>query len=352
MVTLEQRIQAFVKLGDYLRAYLHRNSDDQTSFSASLDLDELNAVLDVVKLKNGWFTQENLLFAISNWEKLLTYKALQDWGSHYSISEKGPKDIAIIMAGNIPLVGFHDLLSVLLTGNRALVKLSSSDSDLMPFLIKRLVEFEPEFKGYVHFTEGLLKGYDAVIATGSDNTARYFEYYFGHKPNIIRKNRNSVAILTGTETDEDLKSLGEDIFRYFGLGCRSVSKVFVPMGYDFDRFYKAMSSFEYLKDHHKYHNNYDYNKAVYLMSEFPFLDNGFLILKEDHNYASPIATVHYESYDSKGSLSSKLKSDADSIQCLVAKGFDEQEIPFGLTQLPSLRDYADGVDTVEFLLKT
>jgi hypothetical protein len=190
-----------------------------------------------------------------------------------------------------------------------------------------------------------------VIATGSNNTARYFEYYFGKKPHIIRKNRNSVAVLTGEESDEELRLLGEDVFRYFGLGCRSVSKLFVPRGYDFDRLFKAFYIYKDLLKHMKFTNNYDYNKAVYLMSEFDFLDNGFVMLKEDTSYASPIATLFFEYYDSTQGLEQRLVQDQEQIQCVVASNFRSDEVPFGQTQQPDLNDYADGVDTVEFLLR-
>ena len=230
--------------------------------------------------------------------------------------------------------------------------MASSDSDLLPFIVGKLEEFEPSLLGSVTFTKGILKDFDAVIATGSDNTSRYFDYYFGKKPNIIRKNRNSVAVVSGDESTEQLEDLGEDIFRYFGLGCRSVSKLFVPEGYNFEAFFKAIDSYQYLTEHHKYHNNYDYNKAVYLMSEFDFLDNGFFLLKEDEQYASPIGTVFFEYYSSRDVLAKKLSLDHEKIQCVVAKDFTQKEVQFGHTQKPSLSDYADGIDTVEFLLKT
>lgn len=207
-------------------------------------------------------------------------------------------------------------------------------------------------KDLVRFQEELLKEFDAVIATGSNNTARYFEYYFGKKPHIIRKNRNSVAVLNGNEPKETLIALGQDVFQYYGLGCRSVSKVFVPKDYDFDALFKAFESYRNLIEERKYQNNYDYNKAIYLMSEFPFLDNGFMLLKEDQAFASPIGTLFYERYDDIENLKSRIHENRESIQCLVSQGFIDDEVPFGQTQYPMLSDYADGVDTVEFLLKT
>jgi hypothetical protein len=253
------------------------------------------------------------------------------------------------MAGNIPLVGFHDFLSALITGNRVIVKLSSNDSILLPFTADFLVRECPSLKDKISFPEGRLTDFDAVIATGSDNTARYFQYYFGAKPHIIRKNRVSVAILNGRETTATLEALGEDIFRYYGLGCRSVSKLFVPEGYDFDAFFKAVYPYHFMIDQQKYANNYDYNKAIYLMSEFRILDNGFLMLKEDAHYGSPIATLFYEQYTSQESLRKRLTADQDKLQCIVAEGVVPYEVPFGQTQCPGLQEYADGMDTVAFL---
>jgi hypothetical protein len=255
------------------------------------------------------------------------------------------------MAGNIPLVGFHDLLSVLLTGNNALIKLSSNDNVIISFVKDYLISIEPLFKDRILLPDGKMQGFDAVIATGSNNTARYFEHYFGNVPNIIRKNRTSIAVLTGKESPEQLEALGEDIFRYYGLGCRSVSKLFVPDGYDFKPFFTSIYSYHPIIEQNKYANNYDYNKAVYLMSEFKILDNGFLVLKEDKSYASPIASLFYENYTSLNNLKERLKEDEDQLQCVVGDGILDSEIPFGDTQNPALSDYADGVDTVDFLLR-
>jgi hypothetical protein len=229
------------------------------------------------------------------------------------------------------------------------VKQSSNDKQLLPYLAKYLEYVEPTFKGKISFTDERLTGFDAVIATGSNNTARYFEYYFKNKPNIIRKNRNSIAILTGNETKEQLVALSDDIFTYFGLGCRSVSKLFVPKGYDFQDFFGGMYGKSEIMNTAKYANNYDYNKAVYLMSLFDILENGFLMIKEDTKYASPIATVFYEYYDDLATLKTKLKAEAEQIQCIVADIELTHQIPFGQTQHPVLHDYADGVDTLEFL---
>jgi hypothetical protein len=232
-----------------------------------------------------------------------------------------------------------------------LVKQSSSDKSLLPFLAKYLEYVEPVFKDKIEFTEEKLTDYDAVIATGSNNTARYFEHYFKGKPNIIRKNRNSVAVLTGNETDEELANLSNDVFQYVGLGCRSVSKLFVPEGYNFDAFFNGMYHKKEIINNAKYANNYDYNKAVYLMSLFDLLENGFLMIKEDESYASPIATIFYEYYSDINELKEKLKMDADKIQCIVSNNVIKNEIKFGETQNPQLWDYADGINTLEFLAK-
>ena len=232
-----------------------------------------------------------------------------------------------------------------------LAKLSSNDKQLLPFLAQYLISIEPEFKNLIEFTEGRLTNFDAVIATGSDNTARYFEYYFSKYPNIIRKNRNSVAVLTGDETKEEMELLADDIFRYFGLGCRNVSKIFFPEKYDFDKFFNGMFSWKHVINNHKYINNYDYNKAVYLMSNIKLLDNEYLLLKEDTGYSSPISVTFYETYANLEDVKKKLEEEADKIQAIVSNIGIDNEIPFGTAQNPELWDYADGVDTVDFLLK-
>ena len=287
---------------------------------------------------------------VKGWEESLTLKNLNTWLNPYNVATVNKKTVAIIMAGNIPLVGFHDFISVLISGHQVLVKQSSNDKQLLPYLAKYLEYVEPEFKNTINFTEGKIEDFDAVIATGSNNTARYFEYYFKGKPSIIRNNRNSVAVLTGNETEVELKALSEDIFRYYGLGCRNVSKLFVPKGYNFNAFFEAMYHWNPIINKAKYANNYDYNKAVYLMSEFDMLENGFLMIKEDKSYASPIATVFYQYYDSVEQLKNKLEIEKDQIQCIVSKAFIENEIAFGDTQKPQLWDYADDIDSIEFLL--
>ncbi|WP_458626709.1 acyl-CoA reductase [Winogradskyella sp. PC D3.3] len=349
---LEQRINAFVKLGAFLNQFQQNESIRNENVEANeLFFDGFKHQLKLAQEHNGWFTKQNIAFTLNNWSNALTNKNIKQWIDKYDFNNVNPQTVAIIMAGNIPLVGFHDFLSVLISGHKVLVKQSSNDKHLLPFLAKYLEIVEPDFKGKIKFTEEKLENFDAVIATGSDNTARYFEYYFKNKPSIIRKNRNSVAILTGNETNEDLEALSDDIFRYYGLGCRNVSKFFIPKDYNFDAFFNAVYKWHPIINESKYANNYDYNKAVYLMSEFEMLENGFLMIKEDESYASPIATLFYEYYNSPTELQQKLKTDSDKIQCMVANGFSDNEIPFGKTQKPQLWDYADNVDTVDFLLK-
>jgi len=313
--------------------------------------EQFNDIFDKAEQQNSWFTRANVTFAFKSWSEALSENNVQQWLSQYQLPQTtSPKKILIIMAGNLPLVGFHDLLCVLVAGHKAIVKLSSDDRVLLPYLITQIRTFAPEWAEAVAFTDDKVTEYDAVIATGSDNTARYFEYYFGKKPHIIRKNRHSVAVLTGEETPEELQDLGKDIFLYYGLGCRSVSKLFVPQGYDFDLLFQAIYPYKDIIEEQKYANNYDYNKAVYLMSLYKLLENGFLLLKEDEHYGSPIATLFYEYYTNKEALKKKLATDREKIQCVVGHNFIDGEIPFGQTQTPKLWDYADGVNTLTFLL--
>ena len=260
---LQQRINAFLKLGDFLSQFTSaprgNNCDNEL-------MKGFKHQLKLAQEENGWFTHDNLQYALNSWSHCLTQENLETWISKYEFQNSPSKKIAIIMAGNIPLVGFHDFLSVLLSGHSVLVKQSSNDKHLLPYLAKYLEYVEPSFKGKIEFTQDKLEGFDAVIATGSNNTARYFEYYFKDKPSIIRKNRNSVAILTGKETEAQMEALADDIFRYFGLGCRSVSKLYVPNSYNFDDFFRGVFKWKDIIEQSKYANNYDYNKAIYIMS--------------------------------------------------------------------------------------
>ena len=348
---LQQRINAFAKLGEFLSQFSNEGIHQREDIAFNdLFLDDFKHQIKSAEEHNGWFTKKNILFTLNNLSNLLNMNNINQWLDKYNFNILKPKKVAIIMAGNIPLVGFHDFISVLISGHDVLIKQSSNDKHLLPFLAKYLEHVEPEFKNKIHFTEEKLENFDAVIATGSNNTARYFEYYFRGKLSIIRKNRNSVAVLTGNESDEQLKLLSDDIFRYYGLGCRNVSKLFVPKDYNFDKFFESVYHWHPIIDKAKYANNYDYNKAVYLMSEFDMLDNGFLILKEDQSYASPIATVFYEKYHSIEELNKKLDTDKELIQSVVSDNIRDKEIAFGETQKPQLWDYADERDIIEFLL--
>ncbi len=350
MNSIQNRVQAFAKLGQFLSQFSRKEIRQKEGvLHNNLFFDGFLHQIKLTEENNAWFTRNNILFSLESWSKALEAQNIQKWIENENMNNPKPKTVAIIMAGNIPLVGFHDFLSVLIVGHNVLIKQSSNDKYLLPFLAKYLEYVEPSFKNTISFTKEKLTDFDAVIATGSNNTARYFEYYFKDKPSIIRKNRNSIAVLQGNETEIEMEALSEDVFRYFGLGCRSVSKLFVPRNYNFDNFFKGMYKQRSIIENKKYANNYDYNKAVYLMSEFDILENGFLMIKEDTSYSSPIASVFYEYYDDLVDLKIKLHQEKEYIQCIVAKNFIEQEITFGKTQQPALWDYADGINTLAFL---
>lgn len=356
-MTLETKKSIFVELGKFLSQFSENGSMQKSDVLYNdIFFEDFENLIRLSQSHNGWYTPEQVYFSIQSWAEALTKENIDKWLSAYSFDsdqdDKNGKTVALILAGNIPLVGFHDFLSVLITGNKALIKTSSNDQHLLPFLAKYLIAVDENLKDSITFVEGKLENFDAVIATGSNNTSRYFEYYFKDKPSIIRKNRNSAAILTGKETHEDLEALGEDIFRYFGLGCRNVSKLYVPKNYSFDAFFQAMFKYQDVIHYEKYANNYDYNKAVFLMSNFKLLDNGFLTLKEDSSYASPISSVFYEYYENLDELEKRLQEDTDQIQCIVNNNLTPNSIAFGETQKPQLWDYADNVDTITFLLTT
>lgn len=351
-MVLDDKKKAFITLGKFMKQFASVPfvQDAEVSNNTSF-FDSFAKLIHSSVHYNGWFTVEQVVTAVQSWAYALTEENVTTWSSKYNLEREPLKRVGMILAGNIPLVGFHDLLSVLLSGNKAVVKMSSNDQKLLPFLVQYLIAVEPRFADRVEFVEGRLERFDAVIATGSNNTARYFEFYFSKYPHIIRKNRNSIAVLNGKESEEELIALGKDIFTYFGLGCRSVSKLYVPKGYNFDAFFNGMYHFKELIEYEKYSNNYDYNKAVFLMSEFKLLDNGFLTIKEDTGYASPISSVFYEYYDDLSVLNAHLVEEKNKLQCIVSNGLVEDSIAFGETQAPQLWEYADGVDTVDFLLK-
>lgn len=335
-MNLPERIAVLSQLGDKLKE----------------PNDYLEAVMHRTKYNNAWFTIENQQKAIDAIaENFLDGAHLEEWVNSYKLEEEvEPKTIGLVMAGNIPLVGFHDVLSVFISGHKSLIKLSDKDRFLLPYLIKLLGEFNASTAPYFQFTERL-KDFDAVIATGSNNSARYFQTYFGKVPNIIRKNRNAIAILRGDETTEDLSLLANDIVQYFGLGCRNVSKIYVPEGYDFQLLLERLHEHRQIVMHHKYKNNFDYNLALLMMNRDIYWNNGCIIMMENKAIASKIAMLHFEYYKNTTDLSTELAIHKDSIQCIAAKEdvAGLETVAFGQAQHPRLNDYADGVDTLQFL---
>lgn len=353
---LNRRLRALKELGIKLKE-LSSTLDTDNSL---LDQD-LSSLLGAVQAANPWFTRSSVATAMNAWSIALRAESVERWTAAYPElnSFNGSKSVGVINAGNIPFVGLHDLISVFLSGHRYIGKNASDDQLLLPWIVSMLEAIDPDTGTYFKFVDKI-SGIDAAIATGSDNSARYFEYYFGKYPNIIRRNRNGVAVLFGDEDADVLNRIGTDIFTYYGLGCRNVSKIYLPESYDIAPFFESMYPFHLVMEHHKYMNNFDYHHAVYLLKQLPFLQNNFLILKEDERIASPLAVLHYERYKDETTMKESLRSKSDELQCVVVSpsriGTLRQEIPelpwveAGQTQYPSLSDYADGVDTVRFLL--
>ncbi len=333
-MTLHQRIEAFSNLGKRMQTL--SDTEKGTLFRQAND-------------RNAWFTPEQCNHAWEGIVHLLSESKLAQWTLGYALEPAAVKKVGVVMAGNIPMVGFHDFLSVLMSGHHLIAKTSSQDDVLIPFLAKNLIDIEPAFQRFVSFEERL-NGVEALIATGSDNTSRYFEYYFRSVPHIIRKNRSSCAILMGDEPTEAVTDLGKDVFAYFGLGCRNVSKLYLPEGFDATTVMEAWQPYASVANHHKYVNNYDYNKSIFLVGRTPFLDNGFVLLTESASLVSPISVVYYETYRNQQELRLKLEAQKEKIQCMVAaNGWFKGSVPFGKAQLPELWDFADGVDTLQFL---
>jgi hypothetical protein len=331
-MTIDERIKALSLWGKRLQ---------------ETDQEKWDALLLSAASENPWFTSDNIQMAWKAVIKFLDENQLNNWLKRYHIEEIKPKTIALVMAGNIPMVGFHDLLCVLASGHKAAVKLSSKDSVLMRYLTDILCSVSPDLAGRISFHDRL-KNFDAVIATGGDNASRYFEYYFGQYPHIIRKNRTSCAVITGDETESDFTNLGVDIFSYFGLGCRNISKLYVPNGYNFIPMLKSFEQFSTIIHHHKYNNNYDYQKSIMLVNKVPFLDNGSLMLTASERLVSPISVVYYEAYPRLNALQQKIGSIQNKIQCIVGSAAPAT-VPFGQAQFPDVEDYADQVDTLKFL---
>jgi len=335
-LTLQERIDLLDRLGKYL-----------------LEFDEaIQGVIELCQLKNRWFTHENTkkaLTSIAN--NFLEKSKLESWVKDYKIADIAlPKSVGLILAGNIPAVGFHDMLCCFVAGHKTILKLSEKDNIILPFLVDKLTSFDDRVSDYFEFALRL-KDFEVVIATGSNNSAMYFEQYFGKYPHIIRKNRNGAAVLSGQESDEELIKLSYDIFDYFGLGCRNVSKLYIPEGYDFDRFLEITHRSNKIINHSKYKNNFDYNYAILILNKEKFLSNGCLLLREDKQIASRISNLNYEYYRDKALLEKQLIEDEQLLQCVCSSlSFGKVEtIPFGTSQSPSLGSYADGVDTMQFL---
>ncbi len=308
---------------------------------------------DIIRAEqeNPWFTKAFIIKNLKYWGRLLTPENLNDFLNKYSQQSVQTKSVGIIMAGNIPIVGMHDLLMVILSGHKAIVKRSSKDRVLPEMIVRKLTEFLPEIQEQVVFETELFKNTDAIIATGSNNSARYFNQYFGNIPHIIRKNRNSAAILNGSESPEQLQALCDDVFMYFGLGCRSVSKLYVPEGYDVTKFLDACESWSHVMEHSKYMNNYIYQKAILLMDQQAHLDNDFLLLREHPDLASPLSVLHFERYQNIEQLITALNLLSDTIQCISSDipGIPDS-IPLGTCQNPGLKTFADNIDSLDFLL--
>lgn len=349
MLTMEKRIRAFSRLGELIREFFVSGAID----SERPEFETLHNAVRRAEAENPWFTNDNIRMALSATELYLDEKKLREWVLEYNrrdVERPSVRRVAVIMAGNIPLVGFHDLLCVIMSGHSILCKLSSDDRILLPAIAELLIAEEPELMDCIRFSDGKLKDFDAVIATGSNNTSRYFEYYFSSYPLIIRKSRTSIAILSGDETANELKALCTDIFSYFGLGCRNVSKLFVPPAYNFTPLLGIASEYRHLAMHNKYFNNYEYYKSIFLINSIEFYDNQVMMLTREKSFFSPVSVLYYDYYEEKNQLVDYLNKNRDKLQCIVSAIQDiPGTLPFGKAQFPELRDYADGIDTMMFL---
>jgi hypothetical protein len=349
--SLSSRVNAFIQLGKIIgRTAEAFSKQEQPSVPSDKSLYDS---LQTAVYHNPWFTPENVVFSLKAWKDVLQEDSINSWLTTYEnrILIHEPKHIAVIMAGNIPLVGFHDFMSTIISGNYFDGKLSSDDKILLPALAEILCRIEPGLAKMIRFSENTMKDFDAIIATGSNNTARYFEYYFSKYPHIIRKNRNGVAVLTGNESIETLVKIGSDICSYFGLGCRNVSKIFIPVGYDPAKVFVGLDPYiKILSNHNKYMNNHSYYRSIFLLNNTPHLDNGAIILTESGSYSSPIPVIYYQFYNNLDELQQKLSADDQFIQCIATEAFISEKTVFpGNTQKPDLSDYADGIDTMKFL---
>ena len=348
-------IESFSLLGSFLQQFPDHTRNDSPALEI-LNREFYQSFSEIIKREpslNPWFTPKWINASISGIARMLEAPILKLWLTSYSDIpvEPGQKlTIGLVLAGNIPMVGFHDILCVLSAGHRVLAKTSSKDMRLIHGLSKILSHIDPDLGSRIRLTDEKLVGMDAIIATGSNNSARYFEYYFSKYPHIIRKNRNGVAVLTGNESQQELQGLGEDIFTYFGMGCRNVCKLYVPEDYDLKILLNVLDGFSELTQHNKYANNVDYHRSLYLMNQLEFLDNHITLLKEDKAIASPAGVVFYERYTEMRDVQKLLTEHEEEIQCTVSIHPDiENRVKPGRTQEPMPWDYADGVDTINFL---
>lgn len=351
MVSLKNRIQAFATLGSML---LEVGENSQRKEFTSEHLNKLEvAVVEAVN-HNGWFIEDNVRFMLRSLGESLNKSNIENWVEPYKsgiTNSVSGKIIGVVMAGNIPVVGFHDFLTVLMSGNKIKAKLSTDDNVLLPIIAELLIINEPGFKEMITFTEGMLKDFDAIIATGSNNTSRYFDYYFSSYPNIIRKNRNSIAVLTGNESKKDLQDISNDITMYYGLGCRNLSHIMLPEGYKLDRLLETCSQNEKININHKYFNNYEYNKAIYLVNRTIHFDTGNMLFIEDKSYSSPVSVINLSYYSDISAVNRSLEVNKSMIQCIVSISNEiSNAISPGKSQAPELADYADGIDTMHFLI--
>ena len=331
-MNLQQRIDLLIRLGEYIL------ENNESWKQAKQD----------AQRQNSWFTPEfTHLASVNIAEQFLQSSALNAFAHSYALPDTtpSPKTVGLVMAGNIPLVGFHDWMCIFLSGHNAFIKSSSKDEILIKHLLNQLILWNPEVLNQAVFG-GVLKGSDAYIATGSNNSARYFEYYFNKYPSIIRRNRTSVAVINGNESEDDLQRLSDDVHLYFGLGCRNVTKIYIPLEYDFVPLLEAFKKYQYFIGHHKYKNNYDYQLALHLLNHKYYMTNGTLLLSENSSIFSPISQLNYEFYSDLEVLEDTLEDNQD-VQCIVGGKY----LPLGSSQYPSLTDYADGIDTMKFLLR-
>ncbi|WP_027382187.1 acyl-CoA reductase [Epilithonimonas caeni] len=338
----ENKILGLEKLGNFIKDFFQKEEDNYNEKE-----ERLAYLMTRSEIENPWFTKENQQYNLKQWSGLFTKENIENWLSKYQLSS-APKRVGLILAGNIPFVGFHDIISVVLGNHVPVIKLSSKDRLVLPYLLELWNEFSNNEIEY-HIVERL-ENFDAVIATGSNNTARYLEYYFKNSLSIIRKNRTSIAVLKGDELNGELQLLADDIFRYFGLGCRNVTKILIPKDFKLDRLFENFINYQEVINHNKYANNYDYNKAIYLLNRDLFWDNNFVMMKEDERLFSPLSVINFSRYETLEEVKQFLESNRDEIQTIVAKPeLGLESIGFGETQNPSLDTYADNVDTMAFL---